>query len=590
MKVTSRRYTLACLTVLVCLSGLIQAVVIARATVPSIDCVRFVSIAQRIDAAGFVSTFRAEGEQPLFPLAVCWMHVLLAAAIGDAPSLWALSAQLAAAAAAVPAVIPIYFISRRLAGSCGGFIAAVFFCALPEVARLGADGIADGMHLLFFALAFWGLLEYFRAEGHAVQTSRHATCSTQTEKSNPYLFGFKKARISPGRIILVFISGLSAGLAVLTRAETVVLFPALFAAELLGAVWNLAARKYFFCSECKHKPAGPNLFAAAGVALAASLVIVPYLFAVGSTSPRDAVARTLGRWNPPSDAAAEEAKHWLPADGRELAFDVKEPDASIRRRGLPAAVVQFGEEAADAFNYVVGALSLLGIFYLRRIGAIRFGTVESLIIAFCTLFTAILLRFTAIEGYLTARHLLLLVVLGIGPAGVGAIVLAHRLQRGKLHLPALRPLPVIVFFVAAVCLATALRPLRPAREADRRAGCWLAEAAGSGTVLDTKGWAGLYSARTTFQYDRAREAFADPRLAYVVVQREDLLSTSSRGRTLRFLLGEAGEAAAAFAGRGGRSAVDVYRWHPERFRSAIASPSEPSRQLTVQTIRRKGSS
>jgi len=129
--------------------------------------------------------------------------------------------------------------------------------------------------------------------------------------------------------------------------------------------------------------------------------------------------------------------------------------------------------------------------------------------------------------------------------------------------------------VVAICLITTLRPLHAGRAAHRHAGQWLATAAHSGVVLDTKGWTDLYSARTTFQYDQAQETFADGRLAYVVVQHADLQSSSDRARTLRFLLNAAAEPAVSFAGREGRpdhrSSVTVYRWHPERFRRLIAN-------------------
>ena len=95
MNPKGRRYTIACVAVLVCLAGLIQAVMIARAAVPSLDAVRYVGIARAIDKVGFVETFRAEGEQPLFPLAVNLTHGLLSTVFGETPSLWASSAQLA---------------------------------------------------------------------------------------------------------------------------------------------------------------------------------------------------------------------------------------------------------------------------------------------------------------------------------------------------------------------------------------------------------------------------------------------------------------------------------------------------------------
>ena len=562
MNPKGRRYTIACVAVLVCLAGLIQAVIIARAAVPSLDAVRYVGIARAIDKVGFVETFRAEGEQPLFPLAVNLTHGLLSAFVGETPSLWATSAQLAAAVSLVLAVIPVYFISRRLVGVSGGFIAGVFFCVLPEVARLGADGISDAMHLLFFALAFWALLEYFERV-------------------------LKNSRVAPiGKISGLHIglaAGMAIGLAVLTRVETIVLLPAILIAALL--------LRFLGDTRCRWTK---SAVFGGGLALGVAVVLGPYLLAVGPNDAGGAAQRVLGRWHPPasdmptSDMPTGDAGCWQLADGHQIAFGVKEPGTSIRHRGWPAAVLQFGEELADAFGYVIGLLSIVGLWHMRRLRLLRLGPAECLIAVFVVLFSLAGIRFAAAEGYINARHLLRLVVAGIGPSGIGAIALAHWLRQRKMWFSPIRPLPLVVVFFVAICLITTLRPLHAGRIAHRRAGCWLATAERFGVVLDTKGWTGLYSTRTTFQYDRARETFADPRLAYVVVQREDLQTTSGRGRTLRFLLDTAAEPAATFAGHGGRGAVTVYRWYHERFREKIAACRAPASYKRAQILINKG--
>ena len=160
MKLKGNRKTIAVLATLVGLSGLIQAVVICRAALPSIDAVRFVRIAQAIDSRGLLATISSEREQPLFPLAVSFTHGLLARVAGESPSLWATSAQLAAVVPLVLSVIPIYFLCRRLVGSTAAFAAGIFFCVLPEVASLAANGISDSLHLFFFTLAYWALVEF----------------------------------------------------------------------------------------------------------------------------------------------------------------------------------------------------------------------------------------------------------------------------------------------------------------------------------------------------------------------------------------------------------------------------------------------
>ncbi len=69
-----RKRQIGIVAALVVLAALVQAVVIGRARVPSLDAVRFVGIAQAIDQQGLAETLRTEPQQPLFPVWVCTVH------------------------------------------------------------------------------------------------------------------------------------------------------------------------------------------------------------------------------------------------------------------------------------------------------------------------------------------------------------------------------------------------------------------------------------------------------------------------------------------------------------------------------------
>ena len=101
---------------LLCLSCLVQGVVILRATTTGLDAVRFVGIARSIDQQGLLQTVRTERQQPLFPAWVWVVHGGLQRTVGEFPSAWATSAQLAAAIPLVLAVVPLYFLLVRLVG------------------------------------------------------------------------------------------------------------------------------------------------------------------------------------------------------------------------------------------------------------------------------------------------------------------------------------------------------------------------------------------------------------------------------------------------------------------------------------------
>ena len=534
---------IAILAGLLSLSCILQAVLIDRAAVPGLDAVRFVQTARLVEREGILAAVRTTEGQPLFPLGVWLVHEVFAETIGEFRSAWAISAQVAAAIPVVLAVVPVYFLSLTLFGRAAALAGSLLFCVLPEVSRLGGDGISDSTHLLFFCLAFWAVVQYL--SGPAVPTGR-----------NPlWLLG----------------AGAAIGAAALARVEVLIL-PAALALTL--SLFQLR----------RHRRQPWSRVAAAAVCLVVGfgMSFGPYLAAVGAFTPRAALDRALGRYESPEGAAASQSESstaagdraaWQLPDGRAMSFDRKEPTISLRRRGYAAAAGQFAEELADAYGYWVGAFALVGAWALRD--RLR-RPVGRFLQVFFLLFTMGAIRFTAAEGYLSARHLLMLVVPGVGCAGYG-LLLAGRLRTLNLAFgrwPALLggrlTGRVAVALAVAGCLLQTSRPLHAGRQGHRSAGEWLAlEADAPGTVLDTRGWTGLYSGRPTYRYAAARKAFGDPRLAYVVLEARELDFSSDRSRTLRDLLGAAAEPVASFPGLPTGSprsrSVVVYRWSAERF-------------------------
>jgi hypothetical protein len=81
-------------------------------------------------------------------------------------------------------------------------------------------------------------------------------------------------------------------------------------------------------------------------------------------------------------------------------------------------------------------------------------------------------------------------------------------------------------------------------------------------VLDSWGWSSLYSGRETVRYDAARDAYLDPSLRYVVVERREMESGSPRAATMRRLLTEHGECVAELTSAGEQSPVLIFHWRP----------------------------
>jgi hypothetical protein len=265
-----------------------------------------------------------------------------------------------------------------------------------------------------------------------------------------------------------------------------------------------------------------------------------------------------------------------------MSFDYKEPTSSIRRRGFLAAVRKFGEELADVSGYWVGLFALIGIWrlfpQLKR-------PVDNFALLLLALYAAAVLVFATREGYLEARHLLPWLVIGIGSAGYGTLAIGRCLgkwcagssPRENPHQPhnrgawsRSRSAWATVLIAGVACLLDLTWPLNDSQIAHRQAGEWLAEQCGTqGLVLDTRGWTGLYSGRTTSGYHHAKAAFGDPRLAFVVLEPQELAFSSRRARTLRALIAAAGTHAGTFPTEDERTPdrriVVVYRWLPERF-------------------------
>ncbi|MBN1589944.1 MAG: glycosyltransferase family 39 protein, partial [Pirellulales bacterium] len=437
--------------------------------------------------------------------------------------------------ALVLTVIPLYLLLLRLFDARIALVGSTFFCVLPEVSRLGADGISDGTHLLFFTAALWAIVEYWAA---------------------------RTVGMARGRAWLV-LAGLLTGLALLARAEAIILAVAL----VISLVGFVVARR--------SKPVLRTVNQdGAGYALGLMVVLGPYLLLAGVDTPQVAMTRVLGRPTvaaPDSLARQADKIVWRTPEGRPLRFTAKE--GTIRSRGYAAALCQYGEELAHVFGFGLGILALWAAWRHRR-ELVR--PADRLLQTFFVAFSLAVIHFVAQEGYLSARHLLPLLVAGIGMASVGAWELGTLLHRKSAPASL-----AIVVLIVLTCFASTSRPLHANRLAHRQAGTWLArESRDDAVVLDTRGWTALYSARPTYQYDQAKTALGDRRLRYIVVEPRELRFSSGRARTLRYLLDTAGECVARFAGSGGttddETAVAVYRWHAERFR-----PRSPRLARTV---------
>lgn len=540
----------ACITV----SIVVQCWVVSHAVLPAQDVIRFVSLAEAIDTDGLLPTVQNHAEQPLFP---AWLNLVHHYWPGS-PN-WFRSAQLAAAVPVVLTIVPLFFLLEVLLGRPAACAGCLLFAVMGQVARLGADGLSDSLHLFFFATALMGQVFYWK---------------------------HYRAGLRP-RLAWAAVTGLALALAVLVREEALVLlglWPVSLLAVQLAQQWRTSWRSH--------------LLSTAIWTGAIALVWVPYLGICQVQGLRQTAAAMLGQEELPLaflDAEEEEqsappatpasatpkAKQkakpkrsaWRLDDGARMDFAKKEYTISKRFEGSLAAGGKLVEDLLHLFRWSIGIPLLLGISSTRRWPK---EPVHRVAVVFIGMYLAAVFLFAVRKGYLSERHLLPVALLGVGWAGQGILSLgstianfAKRHQFANFELVRLAQ-PVMVGLLMLVCLPRTLSPLHSSRTNHLRASRWLSQAP-PGAVLDTRGWAGNLAGRTTYDFDHARTAFRDPDLSYVVVERRELEFDSSRSATLLEVLNRGADEVAVFETLDqDREAVLVYRWDRQRFAQANA--------------------
>lgn len=553
---------LGILSGLLLLACLVQAWVLAHATLPAPDAVEFVSVAQRLDRDGLGTTLREEPVPPLFPILVSLTHRALVQFGAIDASNWGASVQLAAAWPLVLAVIPVYLLLNRSVPRSAAIVGTVFFVLLPEVSHLAADGLSDSTALALFCLATWAAAMCFRES-------------------------------MPPQPAWLLLSGAIIGFALTTRVESIVI-PVSVVIALVAS--NLVSRD----ASAERVPR-----AVACLVCGLALVLVPYLWASETLAPDAAWSRVLGRRaaseSLPLNASAALLSTnavdatWQLADGRPMVFGRKDTSSSTRFHGLSATLSEFISELSESFAVVVGLAALYGLWCSRGSGWRR---VDVLLTVLAVVFTLCVLTVAAKSGYLAGRHLLPLVVLGLPWAGLGVLEGGRRIDEDPnciIHDAVvdwmLRWSPTVA--VAAVCVVLTVKPSFSVREHDYcRAVDWLQDQP-EGAVLDSAGFTALYSGRKTYRYDAARVAFIDPALKYVIVESTELNAESDRGQSMRLLMSSYATRAGNFNNfdfeHGGTRNVVVFYWDPQKKRDhdrhrdlPPLMPLPPPQSLQVQ--------
>jgi 4-amino-4-deoxy-L-arabinose transferase-like glycosyltransferase len=459
----------------------LRAIQLATTEVTARDSISYIHIAWRLEHGDWLKILPAAPQHPGYPIAV------LAASVparlffpNDLPYAMQLGAQLASAAAGALLVVPLYWLGRQLFSARVAFGAVLLFQCLPCSGRILADGLSEGVFLLFAVTA--------------LATAMYA--------------------LRTGSIFYFSLSGAAGGLAYLTRPEGL-LIPAAAGLVLLGmqvvAAWRRPWRRVLAC----------------GAALTIAVLIVsgPYMVLIHGLTVKNSSNAIM------HDAAAQADE---PASGVSegpvfASWYTGDPNntAAVRVWGAKA----LAEELAKAFFFVFWVPALAGVVCFHR----RFRTTPGawLLLLVCGVLGCLLYVLAARMKYLSDRHTILILACGVPWAaaaldgvGVGLARLWARLRSNAAAKPWAdgRAWAMgLLLLVAAVPLVRTLEPLHGDRVGFRAAGCWLRQhAAPDETVCDPFGWAGYYAGRY-FREDspvyHEEAGYPDGPWNYVVVEK-----------------------------------------------------------------------
>jgi len=462
----------------------LRAFQLATTEVTARDSISYIHIAWRLEHGDWLKVIPAAPQHPGYPLAILAASVparLLAP--NDYPYAMQLAAQLASAAASVLLVLPLYRLGRDLFSPRVAFGAVLLFQCLPCGGRILADGLSEGLFLLF-----------------AVSALALAASALRT-----------------GSVGGFALSGLAGGLAYLTRPEGL-LVPAAAGVTLLGmqlfAAWRRPWRKVLAC----------------GAALTVAVLLVggPFMVLIHGVTNKNTGNHLLDG-SPPGAAPAETSDAAGAAGGPVFAvwWQGGSPDGAARSLwGLET----LASVLAKAFFFVFWVPALAGLVcFHRRLRAVP-GAWMMLMV--CAGLAALLYRVATRMGYLSDRHTILILVCGVVWAaaaldGLGC-GLAGLLARAR---PALagrgwadsRTWAACLLLVAATApLFKTLESLHGDRVGFRAAGYWLRQhAKADDTVFDPFGWSAYYAGRY-FRDDAVlyfrEETFPKGPWKYVVVE------------------------------------------------------------------------
>jgi hypothetical protein len=422
------------LVLLLALAVALRAWQVPHFEIASPDSIAYIAQAWQLEHHPWPEVLRGQNRHPGYPVAVL-ATARLVRPFTDGPEsvVRQRSAQLASALASVLLVVPMFFLGRELFDRQVAFWACVMFQCLPSSSPVLADGLSEGVFLLFASAALWTAVRGLR-----------------------------------GRSAWPFaLCGVLSGLAYLTRPEGALIAGAT-GLVLLGCQAVAAWRRSW----------GRVLVCGAGLTVAFFAVSGPYIAVIGRVTAK-----------PTARAIVQAPKAPAPAAGsRPLlgTLPAARGEGALPRGGRAAWEV--GLAMSFGYYYLGVVPLLLGLYWFRDRLTLLPGAWVLLLV--CAALVALLWRVAVVLGYASDRHLLLVTLCGMYWAVAGVRELVRRVSARPGVLAG------VMLLLAAVGLSRSLVFSHPERTAFRTAGAWLSEHAAPGDVItDPYDWAWYYAGR-----------------------------------------------------------------------------------------------
>ncbi|HMF15851.1 MAG TPA: glycosyltransferase family 39 protein [Gemmataceae bacterium] len=425
-------------------------------------------------------------QHPGFPAAIWAVSQPVRAVLGFTPFSMQLSAQLVSAIAAVLLVIPMFYLGKNLLNRQTGFWGALLFQFLPISGHLLSDGCSEALYLLLFASAML-------AGVNAIQGN------------SPWRFG---------------VCGCLCGLAYLIRPEGAIVFVAT-GLVLVGMQCIPAWRRSWF-----------GTFAcAASLAISALLVGSLYFAFTHQFTNKPAGQHVLDLHIAKTSEVLETSEACCAVPGSPLfasIWAVHVDATGATRLGAGPSLRMLAIEIVQGFHYVGGLAVLLGLWWYR--GLLRTQPGIWVLAAVCGLYCFILFRLGMAAGYISDRHVMVLILCGCYPAATALREIplrwsARAQERGSATAPSMlgalglpRFRATALLLMLAFCLPKTLQPLHANRAGHHAAGRWLEQHVKPGDqVVDDHCWAHYY-AGLVFEEGKTYPATIQP-VRYTVIGR-----------------------------------------------------------------------